>query len=164
MMISKKLAIGIAAVVVLIGMTLARPPMVHAAGSDDSPKSAPSDPTYSAALKNVESNKFAEAVPLLQQYVAANPKNADAYNYLGYSHRKLGKYDDALGAYEQALAINPEHRGALEYLGELYLKTNRLDLAKKQLDKLDNLCFFPCAEFTQLKSRVAEYKQKKVGG
>ena len=46
-------------------------PMAHAAGSDDSPKSAPSDPTYSAALKNVESNKFAEAVPLLQQFVAA---------------------------------------------------------------------------------------------
>ncbi len=163
-MISKRLAIGITAALVLVGMSLAQPPMALAAGSDGSPQSAPADPTYSAALKNVESNNFAEAVPLLQKFIAANPKNASAYNYLGYSKRKLGKYDEALGAYQQALEINPEHRGALEYLGELYLKTDRLELAQKQLDKLDNVCFFPCAEYTVLKKRLGEYRQKNAGG
>ena len=159
-----RVAIGLAAVVVIIGMSSIQPIRARAAGGgsgDDGAASEPADPTFSAALKNLESNNFAAAIPLLEKVVAAVPRNADAYNYLGYSHRKLGNWDRSFSAYQKALAINPKHRGALEYLGELYLRTGRLELAERQLDKLDDICFFGCAEYTELKNRVAEYKENR---
>ena len=57
--------------------------------------------------------------------LAKAPNNADAWNLMGYAHRKLGQVDQALGFYQKALSLNAEHRGALEYLGELYLQTGR---------------------------------------
>jgi len=56
------------------------------------------------------------------------------------------------------LAIDPEHRGANEYLGELYLQTNDLAKAKERLNKLDDICYFGCEEFDDLKSAIAAYE------
>ena len=55
-------------------------------------------------------------------------------------------------------------RGALEYLGELYLKTGELAKAQEQLDKLDSACFFSCAEFRTLKTKIADYKERAASG
>ena len=41
----------------------------------------------------------------LQKVVAKNDRNANAWNFIGYSHRKLRRYDQALDAYQKALAI-----------------------------------------------------------
>ncbi len=40
---------------------------------------------------------------------------------------------------------------------ELYLKEGKLELAKKQLAKLDKLCFFGCKEFDDLKAAIKAY-------
>ncbi|MGF1595201.1 MAG: tetratricopeptide repeat protein, partial [Kiloniellaceae bacterium] len=88
----------------------------HAMGGDSPPAKAV-DPNYAAARQLVEDGKYAEAIPLLEQVVAGDDKNADAFNYLGYSHRQLGSHDEALAHYETALALEPRHRGANEYLG-----------------------------------------------
>ena len=45
----------------------------------------------------------------------------EAYTYLGYANRKLGRYGEALHAYEQALKINPDTPYAIEYQGEAFL-------------------------------------------
>jgi tetratricopeptide (TPR) repeat protein len=79
-------------------------------------------------------------------------------NYLGYSHRKLGHFDESLVWYQKALAANPNHRGANEYLGELYLQMGDLAKAEERLNKLDDLCFFGCEEYDDLKQEIAEYK------
>src|SRR3546814_14717232 len=85
----------------------------------------------------VEDGKYAEAIPLLEQVVAKDAKNADALNYLGYSNRQLGNNDAALAHYQAALAVEPDHRGANEYLGELYLTLGDLPKAEERLDVLD---------------------------
>ncbi len=128
-------------------------------GSDDDAK-APMDPNYAAAKQLVEDGKYAEAIPLLEKVVASDDKNADAFNYLGYSNRKLGNHDAALTHYQTALAIEPRHRGANEYLGELYLTLGDLEKAEERLDVLDSACFFGCDEYTELKNPIAEYKAK----
>jgi tetratricopeptide (TPR) repeat protein len=69
---------------------------------------------------------YVGAIPLLRKSVAADSRNADAYNLLGFSHRKLGQIDAALAHYGKALTLEPEHRGANEYLGELYLELGDL--------------------------------------
>jgi Flp pilus assembly protein TadD len=116
------------------------------------------DPDYAQAVKLVESGDYAGAIPLLKKTIAADPKNANAQNYLGYSHRKLGDVDLALAHYGKALELNPKHRGANEYLGELYLELGELDKAKERLKVLDDACFFGCEEHRELKAKIKAYQ------
>jgi tetratricopeptide (TPR) repeat protein len=54
----------------------------------------------------------------------------EAWNYVGYTSRKLGEYDKALQAYDEALRLNPSYGEAIEYRGEAYLGLNRVEDAK----------------------------------
>ncbi len=86
--------------------------------------------------------------------------DADWNNLMGYSLRKAPTPDFA-GAekfYNEALRIDPRHRGALEYSGELYLQTGDLAKAEQRLAALDKACFLPCAEYSDLKKAIAQYK------
>jgi tetratricopeptide (TPR) repeat protein len=74
---------------------------------------------YSAALR-----KFAQAIEFQSGMY-------QAWNYLGYTQRKLGNYQDALTAYDRALTIKPGYAEAIEYRGHAYLGLNRLSEAKE---------------------------------
>ena len=78
----------------------------------------------------------------------------DVLNYLGYAHRRLGRFDESLAYYQQALALDPMHRGANEYLGELYVELGEIDRAEERLAVLDRACPFGCAEYEDLKRRI----------
>ena len=142
----------------VVGLGLATGPVWAAGGGDSA--DIPVDPTYAKAKEMLDSGNYAAAVPLLEQAVAANPKNANAFNYLGYSLRQLGNREAALESYQKALAIQPKHRGANEYLGELYLEMGQLDKAKERLDVLDSACFFGCEEYRELKAAIKAYEEK----
>lgn len=109
---------------------------------------------FTVGKKAIDGKHWAEAVASFSKVVAKNPKNADAYNYLGYSNRWLGKYDEAFVAYGKALALDPNHRGALEYSGIAYLKTGQKAQAQVQLAKLQALCA-NCSETADLAKAVA---------
>src|SRR5262249_1766147 len=93
-----------------------------AMGNDPAPSSAstkPAAPTdYSRAKAMIEARNYNGAIPLLQQAVAKDPRNADAYNLLGYATRKSGNPQGSLQYYNTALQIDPKHLGANEYIGE----------------------------------------------
>ena len=118
---------------------------------------------YELGVKAVRAGNYAAALPLLEKVVGKNAGDADAWNYIGYSHRKLKRFDLALSAYQKALAIKPDHRGANEYIGELYLETGKLAKAKERLKVLDSACFFGCEEFDELKAAIAAYEAKIRG-
>jgi len=109
----------------------------------------------------IKGEKCDEAIPLLQKVVADNARDADAWNYLGFCSRKLGKKEDALGYYQKALAIDPKHKGANEYLGELYLLMNDLAKAEAQLTILKGLCPGGCEELEDLEADIADYKANR---
>ncbi len=92
--------------------------------------------------------------------IQRDPKNADAWNYLGYAYRQLGEMDNSFKHYETALQLNPKHRGAHEYLGEAYLQVGKLAKAEEQLKALDKLCVLPCDEYSDLKEHIAKYKRE----
>lgn len=145
-------------VAVLVALTLTVQ-MVFAAGSSSSSKRPPPPPSdYNTAVKAVRSGDYATAIRLLEKVVTRNARNADAYNYLGFSHRKLGNFDKAFGFYRRALAIDPEHKGAHEYIGETYLAVNDVAKAKEHLAKLDKICWLGCDEYDDLKKAIAQYK------
>ncbi len=127
-----------------------------AAGSDDTPE----NPDFAEAVRLINKWDYATAIPLLEKVVAAEPKNADAYNYLGYSHRKLGDRETAFVFYTKALEIKPRHLGANEYLGELYLEQGELQKAEERLAVLDKACFFGCKEYTELKEAIEDYRMQ----
>ena len=129
------------------------------AGSGSSGSPSAKDADYAAGEQAVNAGKYADAVGLMQKVVGRSPQNADAWNYLGFSYRKLGKFSDALGAYEKALAINPDHLGANEYLGELYIQTGDMPKAEARLARLDKLCGSSCTEYRTLKSAIDAKKK-----
>jgi tetratricopeptide (TPR) repeat protein len=75
-----------------------------------------------------------------REYFAATvrelPQMHEAWNYLGYTSRKLGEYNDALTAYDEALRLSPAFAEAIEYRGEAYLGLDRIEDAKGEYMKL----------------------------
>lgn len=139
-------------------------PAANAAGGGDSPSpgaaSAPEDPDYVAGKQAVEARNWQAALQAFSSVVAKDPGNANAHNYLGYTHRKSGNLDLAFKHYGEALRIDPRHRGAHEYVGEAYLMTGNLAKAEEHLNALDRICFFGCEEYRDLKKAVTEYRQQ----
>lgn len=157
----------LAAALGLAAISISGPAFAMGASTDNPDNKAqaakPADPNYAAGKKAIDAGNWQAAIDALSKTVAADPKHADAFNYLGYANRKLGKYDEAFAQYGKALAIDPEHKGAHEYIGEAYLETNNLAKAEEHLKRLDKICLFSCKEYTELKARVAEFKAKKSG-
>jgi tetratricopeptide (TPR) repeat protein len=145
---------------IVLALAVALPLSAFAMGSSP-PPALVVNADYAAAEKLIKEWKYSEAIPLLQKVVQSDPKSADAYNQLGYAHRKLNKLPEARGFYAKALEINPEHRAALEYQGEMFLMLDDLKSAEGNLAKLDKQCFFGCEEYSALKKAIAEYKQRK---
>ncbi len=135
-----------------------------AAGSSSPSRRPAPESNFDLGLKAVKAENFGRALGLLTKVVRSDPRNADAWNWIGFSNRKLKRFDDSLVAYKKALAIDPEHRGANEYLGELYLKTGDLAKARVRLDKLDSICFFGCEEFDDLKRAIKAFEAAQGKG
>ncbi len=103
----------------------------------------------------IRDEKYDRAIDILNDVVETNPREADAYNLLGFSYRKSKDYSRAERNYKRALRLNPEHKGALEYVGELYLETDRKDMAQETLAKLEKVCPNGCEELEQLRQAFA---------
>ena len=101
-------------------------------------------------LKKAE-KKYKRALDLLLEANKLTPGNPDILNYLGFALRKTGDLEKAEIFYLKGLELDAGHLGINEYLGELYVQTNRIDLAKKNLEVL-NGC--NCEEYKELKELI----------
>ena len=113
---------------------------------------------YAAGQAAVEAGDYEAAVEHLMKAVAAEPDSADAYNLLGYTHRKLQNFPAAFASYKLALEIDPDHARAHQYIGEAYLETDNLEMAEQHLRALDLICLFGCDDFEDLKEAVELYR------
>lgn len=149
----------------LLVITVSPPALAAGSSSTSRPPATPraqaSD--YELGVKAVQAGDYPRALSLLQKVTQAEPRNADAWNYIGFSERQLHHFDPSLSAYQKALALNPNHRGAREYLGELYLSLGDLDKAREQLAKLQSLCPAGCSEYEDLNKAIGAFRpvQKK---
>jgi tetratricopeptide (TPR) repeat protein len=75
--------------------------------------------------------RYAASLAEFQQAVQLDPQLYEAWNYVGYTSRRLGNYQDALAAYDKALALKPGYPDAIEYRGEAYLAVSRVADAKQ---------------------------------
>lgn len=124
-----------------------------AMGSSDTWSSDGTD--LSAVSELVDTGMYDMAIDKVENMLKDDPENADLYNYLAYSQRKLGDFDSAAQNYERALMINPEHLGALEYQGELFLQTGKPEMARENLARLAQVCGTDCDEYKELSGKIA---------
>jgi tetratricopeptide (TPR) repeat protein len=167
MVITWRRSVLLAAIVVLLlgsGLSnLARADGGGGGGGGDeragSSGATPEDADYTAGVRAIKAERFAEAIPLLQRVVGRDARNADAYNWLAYATRRNGDPAASIPLYQKALAIDPKHRGAHEYIGEAYLMLGNVPKAKEHLARLSSLCFLPCSEYTDLKKALERYEK-----
>ena len=112
---------------------------------------------YDAALRLIEKQDYADAIPHLKHALMLQQGNADILNYLGYTARMTGDFPASLDYYQRALTRNPDHKGAHEYLGELYLMMHQPDQARLQLAELVRLCPDGCVEKDALTQALSAY-------
>ena len=120
------------------------------------------DTYYLNGKEQAYNGNYESAIKYLEKSIKNDPTNANAFNMLGYSNRKLGKNKEAFGYYNKALKLDPKHRGTHEYLGKLYLNLNQPEKAKIHLSKLDDICLFGCDEYTSLKKAIEGYDKNKL--
>lgn len=114
---------------------------------------------YKDAVERVAKKDYRRAIRLLTEVLDEKPRDADALNYMGYSHRKLGDYSQALAFYKRALDIAPDHKGANEYIGEAYLGLNQPTLAEMHLARLEKICGPNCAEYKELRAAIETFRK-----
>jgi tetratricopeptide (TPR) repeat protein len=148
-----------------VAATIAAAPAWAAGGGGPEPKpEKPADPVIEKTQAAIARMDWKQAQDITREALTKNPANADYHNLYAYSIRKgeNPSMDEVFRHYNEALRIDPKHRDAHEYLGEAYLMVGNLDKAKEHLRVLDQLCFFPCDQYTMLKKAVAEYDAKQA--
>ena len=129
-----------------------------AAGAGSGSSSAGEDDALREARTLISEERYEEALSRLEEVAMEDPDDADVWNLVGFSYRKLERYEPAMEGYARALAIDPRHTEAIEYLGELYLALDDLPRAEEQLARLGEICGSGCEEYEELKEAVEEYK------
>ena len=127
------------------------------AGTDSYESRDSVDPNveFHRAKKLIYNKNYKLALGMLKDIENEKPfgySKADWYNYLGFASRKQQppNYKEAETYYLKALDYDSNHIGALEYLGELYYETDRKDLAKTMLSKLEKVAGKNSEEYKEL--------------
>jgi Flp pilus assembly protein TadD len=66
----------------------------------------------------------------------SNNSSSEVLAYVGFLHRKQGRYAEAVNAYLLALEKNPDNILVHSYLGQGFVEQKRLDLAELQLNEI----------------------------
>jgi len=130
----------------------------------DKKKKAPKKDEKKSELQFIDGYRSAHAMIYRHHdYAAAIDKlkslghdeNADVANLIGYSSRKLGRYEDSKLWYERALAADPAHTVTWSYYGMWHAEQGNLLKAKEYLAKVQSLCGnTKCREYTELKGVI----------
>jgi tetratricopeptide (TPR) repeat protein len=97
--------------------------------------SAATDPRKKDKALGKAHDRYSDGLTKFMQAAKLDSNMYEAFNYIGYTNRKLGNYDIALASYERALQLHPGYPEALEYRGEAFLGLNRIaDAQQTYLD------------------------------
>jgi Tetratricopeptide repeat len=114
------------------------------------------DSIYETGRSLAMNGRYGEAITILS--LAADKTDPRILNYLGYSHRKMGRVLVGLGYYQEALRHNPDYTLVREYMGEAYLQIGDVASARLQLNEIKQRCGITCSEYTQLSSQIDAVK------
>lgn len=113
------------------------------------------DSIYTTGRQLALSGRYEEAITVLS--LAANKEDPKILNYLGYSHRKLGRVSVGLGYYQEALRVDPDYTLVREYMGEAHLQLGDVGAARQQLAEIESRCGKGCEEYSTLSAQIDAY-------
>ncbi len=151
--------LGMFLVVLALAAMPAHDAVAASTGNSGSGSAPGSDDSFHRGERAVKAEDWRLAVKYLTKAVRLNPRNADAFNLLAYSYRRLGKLDPAFENYKKALRVNDRHLGAHEYIGEAYLMVGNVEKARGHLARLKEICGNGCAEVKMLEQSIARHEQ-----
>src|SRR6202142_1061089 len=138
---------------IIASVVLTQPLVLQSAHAVDNMETS-GDIDLTSARAKIKAQDYKAALAELRD-LAEDNQNADVYNLLGFTLRKMGDYTTSLSYYTKALDLQPDHKAAREYLGELYVETGHMDKAKEQLAMLTKLCPAGCEEREDLQRAIA---------
>ena len=115
------------------------------------------DSLYEAGRDLAMAGRYGEAITVLS--LAADKSDPRILNYLGYSHRKMGRVLVGLGYYEEALRADPDYTLVREYLGEAHLQLGDVKAARTQLAEIEKRCGTGCQEYAELSARIRAFEK-----
>ena len=125
-------------------------------GSKDK-KSSIDDPAFLTGYREAyatiyERNDYTAAIPQLE--ALGHNDRADVANLIGYSYRKLGKYELASAWYERALKADPNHVRTWQYYGLWQIEQGNREQAVYHLGKIEKICGKGCPEYQSLSAAL----------
>jgi tetratricopeptide (TPR) repeat protein len=120
-------------------------------------KSSIDDPAFLSGYREAyatiyERNDYAAAIPQLE--ALGQDDRADVANLIGYSYRKLGKYELASAWYERALKADPNHVRTWQYYGLWQVEQGNREQAVYHLGKIEKICGKGCPEYQSLSAAL----------
>ncbi len=98
-------------------------------------------------------HEYASAIDKLKSL--GHDENADVANLIGYSSRKLGRYEDSKYWYEQALTADPAHTVTWSYYGMWHAEQGNRLKAEDFLAKVKLICgSADCREYRELREVI----------
>ncbi len=94
------------------------------------------DPGEREDLEGDIEDHYDDAVDDFEWVVKKQPDSYPALSELGFSLRKLGRFEESLKAYDRALRKKKGYAPAIEYRGEAYLELGRLADARAAWEQL----------------------------
>ncbi len=104
-------------------------------GTPELPASAKADELFETALAALNSGNTRAAIPLFQRVVELEPNHKQAWNDLGLSYFRAGKFDQAANAFRKQIEINPFDEHAYNYLGLALQQQQKFDEAEAAFKK-----------------------------
>ncbi|MBK6586695.1 MAG: tetratricopeptide repeat protein [Acidobacteria bacterium] len=95
----------------------------------------PASNSKEAAKKTKSERAFEDAVKAYKKWLAKNPKDDNAYYYLGRTYAKLMQDDDAEEAFQEAVKLKPEDSEYQTELGSILIKLAKYSEAIKPLKR-----------------------------
>ena len=144
--------------------TPSAPPQGQSSQTDGKKKRAPKKQDKKSEQQFIDGYKAAHAMIYQDgDFVGGMAKlrslgqddHPDVANLLGFTSRKLGRYDDAKYWYEKALAANPDHTLTWSYYGMWHAEQGNLLKARDHLPKVASICGgTECREYVMLKEVI----------
>jgi arylsulfatase A-like enzyme/Flp pilus assembly protein TadD len=89
---------------------------------------------FGLAFREYEAQRYAQAVPVFERLVAANPRMVDAWEHMGLALQKLGRREEALAAFQKAMDLSGGVSHVALATATLLVDMGRLDEARKHAE------------------------------
>lgn len=119
---------------------------------DDSAELSDED-RYEAGRLLALAGQFDAAIETLRSADQGDPR---VLNYLGFSKRKLGRFDEGMDYYRAALAIDPDFTLARSYMGQAMLEEGDREGALEQLRLIRDVTGPVSLEYIALRDAIAD--------